>query len=88
MRNLSVFCIKTDNIGVFVQIETEGVVPNIPEEDSHDFANEIGLAVDVGTSTVAVSAWSLKSRKCLATVAEKNAQIREGRHVFFNIDVY
>lgn len=68
-----------------MQIETEGVVPNIPEEDSHDFANEIGLAVDVGTSTVAVSAWSLKSRKCLATVAEKNAQIRYGYDVIRRI---
>ena len=69
-----------------MQILTEGVVPEIPEkiQDSVSPAN-LGIAVDVGTTTVAVSVWTLGKRKHIATVAEKNDQIRYGYDIIRRI---
>ena len=62
-----------------MQIQTEGVMPLIPEqEDVVCPPSHIGLAVDVGTTTVAVTAWQLATRECLGTVAAKNLQMRYG----------
>jgi len=70
-----------------MQIETEGVMPELPEEldPLHNSLAEAGIAVDVGTTTVAVSVWSLSTRKCLATVAEKNSQMRYGYDIIRRI---
>lgn len=69
-----------------MQIQTDGVMPPIPEQpDGACPANHIGLAVDVGTTTVAVSAWHLATRRHLATVAAKNAQVRYGCDVIRRI---
>lgn len=74
-----------------MQIVTEGIIPEIPEQNVHEspFPGEneqtknlspasIGIAVDVGTTTVVVSVWTLGKRKHLATVADKNEQIKYG----------
>lgn len=67
-----------------MQIETEGKLPAIPEEwqeqESQEQAGieETGIAVDIGTTTIAVKIWSLSEKKCLAVVAEKNLQSRYG----------
>ena len=69
-----------------MQIQTDGVMPVIPEQN--DVAcppSHIGLAVDIGTTTVAVSAWQLATRTHLATVAAKNMQMRYGYDVIRRI---
>lgn len=69
-----------------MQIQTEGTFPQLPEEQEENFSlSEAGIAVDVGTSTVAVNIWSLGTKKCLATVAEQNVQIRYGYDVIKRI---
>lgn len=69
-----------------MQIQTDGVMPVIPEErDSDCPISHIGIAVDIGTTTVAVSAWTLGTREHLATVAAKNAQLRYGNDVIRRI---
>lgn len=70
-----------------MQIETEGVMPELPEDldPVKNTFSEAGIAVDVGTTTIAVSVWSLSQRKCLATVAEKNSQMRYGYDVIRRI---
>ena len=69
-----------------MQIQTDGVMPHIPEPiDSACPQNHIGLAVDVGTTTVAVSAWLLATREHLTTVAAKNVQMRYGYDVIRRI---
>ncbi len=69
-----------------MQIETNGTMPVIPEQQDNSISPvSIGLAVDVGTTTVAVSAWLLSNRTHLATVAEKNVQIRYGQDVIKRI---
>ena len=67
-------------------IQTDGVMPELPEEDYGELSlAEAGIAVDVGTSTVAMSLWSLAQKKCLACVAEKNSQMRYGYDVIRRI---
>lgn len=67
-----------------MQIETEGIMPDIPEEQQEQKTQEqagiaeAGIAVDVGTTTIAVNVWSLSEKKRLAVVAEKNLQARYG----------
>ncbi|MBQ6781411.1 MAG: DUF4445 domain-containing protein [Treponema sp.] len=69
-----------------MEILTEGVMPAIPEPvDAECSPANIGLSVDVGTTTVAVSAWSIGMRKQLATVAQKNVQIKYGYDVIRRI---
>lgn len=69
-----------------MQIVTEGIVPPIPEEIQTTLSPaNIGLAVDVGTTTVVVSAWTLGKRKHLATVADKNEQIKYGYDIIRRI---
>ena len=62
-----------------MQIETQGFLPQIPEEQPEQVnITDVGIAVDVGTTTVAVKIWSLSSKKCLSVIAEKNLQSRYG----------
>ena len=69
-----------------MQILTEGKMPVIPEKiDSTSSPAEIGIAVDIGTTTIAVSTWSLLRRKHLVTVAEKNNQVRFGYDIIRRI---
>lgn len=69
-----------------MQIVTEGVMPEIPEQiESEKSPADIGIAVDIGTTTIAVSVWSLLHRKHLVTVAEKNAQVRFGYDIIRRI---
>ena len=69
-----------------MEILTQGVLPTIPESlDTDCSPANIGLAVDVGTTTVAVSAWSMRTREHLATVAAKNTQVRYGYDVIRRI---
>lgn len=69
-----------------MQIQTGGVMPQIPEPiDGELSPSLIALAVDVGTTTVAVSAWQLCSRKHLATIAQKSTQVRFGYDVIRRI---
>lgn len=76
-----------------MQIVTEEKVPPIPESSS-PVENEqtknlspasIGIAVDVGTTTIVVSVWTLEKRKHLATVADKNEQIKYGYDIIRRI---
>ena len=69
-----------------MKIITEGSLPEIPEPLADFSPSEVALAVDVGTTTVAVVAWSLSSRKILSVVAEKNAQAKYGADVINRID--
>ncbi|WP_404423766.1 ASKHA domain-containing protein [Nibricoccus sp. IMCC34717] len=46
----------------------------------------LGLAIDVGTTTVAVALWDLNSGACLAQVGAGNAQRRFGDNVLARID--
>jgi uncharacterized 2Fe-2S/4Fe-4S cluster protein (DUF4445 family) len=46
----------------------------------------LGLAIDVGTTTVAVALWDLQSGACLAQVGAGNAQRRFGDNVLARID--
>ncbi|WP_407427758.1 ASKHA domain-containing protein [Treponema sp.] len=70
-----------------MQIVTEGEMPKIPEqiENSNASPAELGIAVDIGTTTIAVSVWSLLKRKHLVSVAEKNAQVRYGYDIIRRI---
>ena len=69
-----------------MKIITEGSLPEIPEPISEHSPSEVALAVDVGTTTIAVVAWSLSSRKILSVVAEKNAQAKYGADVINRIE--
>ncbi len=67
-------------------------MPEIPKSAGNNSVSEsslspsdLGIAVDVGTTTVVVSVWSLSARKHLATVAEKNNQVRYGYDVIKRI---
>lgn len=69
-----------------MQIVTEGKMPEIPEKiESESSPAELGIAVDIGTTTVAVSVWALSRRKHLVTVAEKNNQVRYGYDIIRRI---
>lgn len=69
-----------------MQIETQCVMPQLSDEQSEQLnLTEVGIAVDIGTTTVALAVWSLSSKKCLATVAEKNAQTRYGSDIIRRI---
>ena len=69
-----------------MEILTQGTMPVIPEPIDTDCSPaNVGIAVDVGTTTVAVTAWSMGSREHLATVAAKNAQVRYGYDVIRRI---
>nr|MBP3282591.1 DUF4445 domain-containing protein [Treponema sp.] len=69
-----------------MKIITEGSLPEIPEPPADFSPSEVALAVDVGTTTIAVAAWSLSSRKILSVVAEKNAQSKYGSDVINRIE--
>ena len=69
-----------------MQIVTEGEMPRIPEQIEEELSPaELGVAVDIGTTTVAVSVWALSRRKHLVTVAEKNNQVRYGYDIIRRI---
>ena len=69
-----------------MQIVTDGEMPKIPELPEEELSPaEIGIAVDIGTTTIAVSIWSLLHRKHLVTVAEKNNQVRYGYDIIRRI---
>ncbi|MBR4321153.1 ASKHA domain-containing protein [Treponema sp.] len=69
-----------------MQIVTDGEMPKIPELPEVELSPaEIGIAVDIGTTTIAVSVWSLLHRKHLVTVAEKNNQVRYGYDIIRRI---
>ncbi|MBQ0052360.1 MAG: DUF4445 domain-containing protein [Treponema sp.] len=69
-----------------MQIVTDGIIPEIPEAvDVENSPAELGIAVDVGTTTIAVSVWAMGKRKHLSTVAEKNNQMRYGYDVIRRI---
>ncbi|MCH5289309.1 MAG: DUF4445 domain-containing protein [Treponema sp.] len=63
-------------------IQTPLPIPEPPEDCP---LSHVGLAVDVGTTTVVVGAWSLRARALLATVAEQNRQARFGSDVVSRI---
>jgi len=69
-----------------MQIVTEGEMPEIPEQiEPEKSPADIGIAVDVGTTTIAVSVWALLHRKHLLTIAEKNNQVRFGYDIIRRI---
>ena len=69
-----------------MQIVTDGQMPEIPEQFEDDSSHaELGIAVDVGTTTIAVSVWALSRRKHLVTVAEKNNQVSYGYDIIRRI---
>lgn len=76
-----------------MQIVTEGAIPEIPESKLAEGGAQsesmspasVGISVDVGTTTVAVSVWTLARRKHLATVADKNEQIKYGYDIIRRI---
>lgn len=69
-----------------MQIVTDGEMPEIPEQIESELSPaELGIAVDIGTTTIAVSVWALSRRKHLVTVAEKNNQVRYGYDIIRRI---
>ncbi|MCR4821903.1 MAG: ASKHA domain-containing protein [Treponema sp.] len=69
-----------------MQIVTDGKMPEIPEKIEAELSPaELGFAVDIGTTTIAVSVWALSRRKHLVTVAEKNNQVRYGSDIIRRI---
>ena len=46
---------------------------------------EVGIAIDVGTATVALNVWSLSSGKLLGSLAERNSQMRYGQDAIHRI---
>ena len=69
-----------------MQIVTDGEMPQIPEQIEQELSPaELGIAVDIGTTTIAVSVWALSRRKHLVTVAEKNNQVRFGYDIIRRI---
>ena len=68
-----------------MKIVTEGKLPEIPEANADFSVSDVGIAVDVGTTTVAVMCWSLSERKILAVSSEKNAQSKFGSDVINRI---
>ncbi len=68
-----------------MEIITEGKMPELPQENRQDSPAAVGIAVDIGTTTVVVSMWSLAGRKHLSSVAEKNSQVRYGYDVIKRI---
>lgn len=54
-------------------------------EVARQVRNGLGLAVDVGTTTVAAALWDLRSGRCLAEGARANAQIPYGDNVLSRI---
>ncbi|MBQ3670041.1 MAG: DUF4445 domain-containing protein [Treponema sp.] len=69
-----------------MEILTDGTLPFIPEQlPATADAGEIGIAVDVGTTTIALNVWSIADRKRIAVVAEENAQLKYGHDVIKRI---
>lgn len=70
-----------------MEIVTEGKFPEIPAESEMNPVTQadIGIAVDLGTTTIVVTVWSLFNRKNIATVAEKNNQVKYGSDVIKRI---
>lgn len=69
-----------------MEIVTDGTLPFIPEPLNADASpSEIGIAVDIGTTTIAVEVWSISKRKIIATIAERNNQVRYGSDVIKRI---
>lgn len=68
-------------------MSTDGIMSGIPEELElqHESVTDVGIAVDVGTATVALNVWSLSGRKLLASISEKNTQMRYGYDVIRRI---
>ena len=64
---------------------THGGLPPIPEPPEACSPAHVGIAVDVGTTTVVVSAWAIGTRTMLATAAEQNRQARFGGDVISRI---
>ncbi|MBD5427213.1 MAG: ATP-binding protein [Treponema sp.] len=61
------------------------MLPPIPEPPEVCSPAHVGIAVDVGTTTVVVSAWATGTRTMLATAAEQNRQARFGGDVISRI---
>lgn len=68
-----------------MEIVVDGALPPIPEPLEDAPPSDIALAVDVGTTTVAVAAWQVCSRRVLSVAAEPNAQGRFGADVMARI---
>lgn len=68
-----------------MEILTHGVLPPIPEPPEACSPAHVGIAVDVGTTTVAVQAWAIGTRTMLAVAADKNRQARFGGDVISRI---
>lgn len=69
-----------------MEIITDGTLPFIPEPPEKDSGKgEIGIAVDVGTTTIAINVWSISERKRIAIVAEENAQAKYGHDIIKRI---
>ncbi|MDE5797465.1 MAG: hypothetical protein K2H73_00340, partial [Treponemataceae bacterium] len=64
---------------------THGALPPIPDPPEACSPAHVGIAVDLGTTTVVVSAWAAGTRTMLATVAEQNRQARFGGDVISRI---
>ena len=69
-----------------MEIITEGALPTIPEPIAECSPQDVALAVDLGTTTVAVLCWSVIGRKILAVSSRKNAQSRFGSDVISRIE--
>lgn len=69
-----------------MQIVTEGAMPLIPETAEQDSSPaDIGLAVDIGTTTIAASAYLRSTRQRLAVAAAQNQQVRYGYDVIHRV---
>jgi len=71
-----------------MKIITEGNLPKIPEslDESLYSPFDIGISVDIGTTTIVVTSWSLSNRNILSIVAEKNLQYKYGTDVINRIN--
>jgi uncharacterized 2Fe-2S/4Fe-4S cluster protein (DUF4445 family) len=69
-----------------MQIETDGVMPEIPETADQDCSPaDVGIAVDIGTTTIAAAAYLRSTRRLLAVAAEQNNQVRYGYDVIHRV---
>src|SRR5574344_362882 len=69
-----------------MQIETDGVMPEIPETAEQDCSPaDVGIAVDIGTTTIAAASYLRSTRRQLAVAAEQNNQVRYGYDVIHRV---
>ncbi len=69
-----------------VQAISTGFMPDFPLHPSTTTDTCLGVAVDIGTTTIAAYLYAFPAGKCIKTVCEQNAQARYGADVISRIE--